>query len=124
MNYQLAISNSPKYIECLPGDSLFSSESDALDALSFCIDNQTRFIMLFEENMSDDFYVLITGVAGAILQKFINYGVIVALIISDEQIKQKRFREMVTEANRGSDFRTFGSREDAEAWFKSFEKAQ
>jgi PadR family transcriptional regulator, regulatory protein AphA len=119
MNFQLTISNNLKYTECLSGDTPFSNESHALEAVAFCHENGTNLLLLFTECLSDDFFKLSTGLAGAIIQKFVNYGIKTALVLGDEAINQGRFAEMVSEANRGNHFRTFPDRLEAESWFAS-----
>lgn len=50
------------------------------------------------------------------LQKFINYHVKVAVIIEDEEVYNYRFKEMIMEANKGNNFRTFKNIAEAERW--------
>jgi len=117
VNYKVTESDGLKYIECVSGDVLFTDESDALEAVVFCHENNTNMLLLFAECISDDFFKLSTGLAGAIIQKLVNYGVQTALVASDEIVNQGKFSEMVSEANRGRQFRTFPNRIDAERWF-------
>lgn len=103
------------YLECLPGEVL-ASEREALELVAACGENGTDRLMLHAGNLTEDFYRLRTGLAGEILQKFGNYRIRVAAVLTPELVNQGRFREMVLEANRGNEFRVFYNREAAERW--------
>ena len=75
--------------------------------------------MLHAENLSADFYDLSSGLAGAILLKFVNYRLKVAVVLTPQLVGQGKFHEMVIETNRGSDFRVFYERASAESWLQS-----
>jgi hypothetical protein len=51
-----------------------------------------------------------------VLQKFVNYAVRLALVLPPEKTGTVKFREMVAESRRGTQFRVFARREDAETW--------
>lgn len=96
-----------------------SSEQDALELVAACGEYNTDRVMLHASNLTDDFYQLRTGLAGAVLQKFANYRIRAAAVLTPELVNQGRFKEMVLEANRGNQFRVFYDRESAEAWLTS-----
>ncbi len=117
MNYHVVEHTQNRYIECLPDGGQIASERDALDLIAACGENQTNRLLLYAGNLADDFYHLKTGLAGTVLQKFTNYWVKVAAVLTPELVNQGRFREMVLEANRSNrDFHVFYDREKAEAW--------
>jgi len=119
MNYTVVEKGSRLYIECLPGEERLASEREALDLVSICGEHGTHLLMLHSENLTADFYNLKTGVAGAILLKFVNYYIKVAAVLTPDLVNQGRFREMVIETNRGSEFRVFYQRDEAEDWLLS-----
>jgi hypothetical protein len=117
MNYRYVEHPQNPYIECLPGDGLLASERDALELVAACGEYQASRLMLHAVNLPDDFYHLRTGLAGAVLQKFANYLLKVAAVLTPELVNQGRFKEMVLEANRGNrGFHVFYDREQAEEW--------
>ncbi len=114
MNYQI-INN--LYLECLLGDGWIEKEADALDLVAACGENRVQRLLLYSENLSDDFYQLKTGLAGAILLKFSTYHIKVAAVLKPEQVNQGRFREMALEANRSNrEFHIFYNRPKAVEW--------
>ena len=104
-----------KFIELIPGQIIIQNEQDTVDVIGMCGVNRTNLVMLYNNNLTDDFFNLKTCIAGNILQKFVQYRVKVAAILSPEKMKG-RFKEMVTEAHSGSDFRVFNDRQKAEEW--------
>lgn len=119
MQVQVIEKNKAKYIECAAAGAPIRSEQDALDLIAACFENNTDLIMLHAEALSDDFLKLSTGLAGQVLQKFINYRIKTAAVVTDEFRIKGRFKELLTESNKGNDFRVFGTIEEAENWLLS-----
>jgi PadR family transcriptional regulator AphA len=118
MEYRIVANGSNKYIECLPGinESLIKGEQDALEWIAKCGEEHIQRLMIHAANLTPDFYQLRTGVAGAILQKFVTYSIKVAAILTPELVNQGKFCEMVLESNRGRHFHVFYAIEEAEQW--------
>lgn len=88
-----------------------------MDIIGICFENRARSVLLYAENLTERFFDLSSGEAGAILQKFRNYRIRVAVVVSPGGSPQSdRFREMVAEERQGDDFRIFDDRDAAEAW--------
>jgi hypothetical protein len=116
MDYSVRGKGNLRYIECIVGQKYVENERDALDLVAACIENDTNRLLLHERNLSPGFFELSTGLAGNILQKFINYSIKVAAVMDTEKISQGRFREMVIEVNQGNHFRVFHSCIEAVEW--------
>jgi PadR family transcriptional regulator, regulatory protein AphA len=116
MNYTLVEKDGKNYLECLPGRARLKDEQSALDLVAACGEYRTNRILLHANNLSKNFFRLRTGVAGAVLLKFVTYSIKVAAVLSPELVHQGKFHDMVIEANRGSQFHVFYEREKAESW--------
>lgn len=116
MNYRLVIRQDKKYIECLPGEQLLDSEREALDLVVACGENETDRLMVHADNLPEAFFRLSTGLAGAIFLKFNLYRIRFAAVLTPELVGDGRFKELVWESNRGSEFRVFYDRQKAEDW--------
>jgi len=103
------------YIEGSSGKELIHNEREAVDVIGFCGEHEATGILLYPENLPEDFFDLKSGQLGAIIQKFVNYYLKVALVLSPEFVKG-RFKEFTAESNQGNHFRTFYRREDAVEW--------
>jgi PadR family transcriptional regulator, regulatory protein AphA len=106
------------YVEGDAAEQFLRTEHDAVELIGLCGEHDTHRLLLHAANLPDQFFDLKSGLAGAILQKFVNYHMKVALIIPPELLKGK-FRDYVLEANRGKHFRSFLTRIEAERWLTS-----
>lgn len=73
-------------------------------------------LMLRQEQLAPAFFDLSSGLAGAVLQKLVNYKIKTAFIVDMNVIKSEKFKEMAAEANQGQQFRFFASEEGAKEW--------
>ena len=70
-------------------------------------------IAIDKDVVSGDFFILSTGMAGEILQKFINYPVKVAVYGDYSHYTSKPLRDFIYEANHGKDFFFVSTKEEA-----------
>ena len=70
-------------------------------------------IVLDKNLVCEDFFILSTGVAGEILQKFINYRVKAAIYGDYSRYTSKRLRDFIYESNNGHDFFFVSTKEEA-----------
>lgn len=70
-------------------------------------------IALAKEAVAEAFFVLSTGLAGEILQKFINYQVKVAIYGDYSGYTSKPLRDFIYESNRGKDVFFVADKEEA-----------
>lgn len=116
MSYRVIEKANKKYIECASIEAQLNTEQDAIELIGACFENNTNLLMFHDEALSEDFFKIRTGLAGKVLQKFADYHVKVAVIITNEQKIKGKFKEVLAESNKGNDFRTFSNIEEAENW--------
>ncbi len=61
-------------------------------------------IAVNKEAITEDFFILSTKLAGEILQKYINYGVRLAIYGDFSKYTSKPLKDFIYESNRGKDF--------------------
>jgi hypothetical protein len=106
-----------KAIEGTPGRAFMTSTEDATLLLEACFSNEVRAAVLYAENLTDAFFDLSSGHAGAILQKLRNYGVRLAVVCPPGAVQHSsRFGEMVAEERQGRSFGVFDTRSAAWEW--------
>lgn len=115
MNYLVSENGGKKYIDAL-GQACLCCQQDALDLVAACGENCIDSLLLHEGNLTPAFFNLKTGLAGEILQKFINYSIKVALVLDLQQVGEGRFKEMLIDNGRSRHFRVFSERNEAEQW--------
>jgi len=78
--------------------------------------HKTHRVLLLAERLPAGFFDLSTGIAGEVVQKFVNYRFCVACVINNPGQYGERFKEFALEAREGQQFRTFVTRESAFVW--------
>lgn len=92
---------------------------DPVAALVACIEQGSRTLLLERDALPASFFDLSSGVAGELAQKLVNYGVRMAAVVPDLAAHSPRFREFVREANTGSQFHFYATREEAIDWLEA-----
>ena len=70
-------------------------------------------IAIAKELVADDFFILSTGMAGEILQKYVNYQAKLAIYGDYSHYTSKPLHDFIYESNKGRDFFFVESREEA-----------
>ena len=74
---------------------------------------QEQNIIISKKLIANDFFILSTGLAGEILQKYINYGGRIAIFGDFSHYTSKPLKDFMYESNRGKD--VFFAATEAEA---------
>ena len=99
-----------RFLEGVPKQSCMLHADDAATVLQECLSQGVDRVMLYSENLPDRFFDLSSGEAGAILQKFRNYNIRLAVVCSSSVQLSRKFGEMVEEERRGRNFGLFEKR--------------
>lgn len=70
-------------------------------------------IIIDKAAVCEDFFILSTGIAGEILQKFINYHVKFAIYGDYSNYTSKPLKDFIYESNNGNDFFFVSTKEEA-----------
>lgn len=93
-------------------EKLITDAQSALDVLmSAKYEAGTKNIVIDKKLVAEDFFILSTGLAGEILQKFINYGGRIAIYGDYSRYTSKPLKDFIYESNKGKDV-FFASSED------------
>lgn len=98
----LGKSNSVVYIES--EDTLIADSQSALDfIMTISYELDCRKIIIDKKNICEEFFKLSSGIAGEVLQKFINYHTRVAIIGDFSKYTSKPLHDFIYECNIGND---------------------
>jgi hypothetical protein len=88
---------------CDPEGAVLASEADALDLIGGLWGIEAEWLALPVARLSPDFLTLRTGLAGAVIQKFVNYRTRLALVgdIDGPVAASKALADFVRESNAG-----------------------
>jgi hypothetical protein len=91
-------------LQCAP-DRKIRTERDAVDLIGEALQSRARLVIVPVECLEPDFFRLRTGIAGAIVQKFVQYRRRLAIVgdVSPYVAGSSAFAAFVVEANRGRD---------------------
>jgi len=116
MHYQVKEMRGYRYLHITSGGSPIVREQDANAIIEWCVEHDTYAVLLDSGLLSDEFVTLRTGLAGAVLQKFINFSIKTAAVIEEGRELPKRFREMVAEYRARKTFGVFTNSDEALDW--------
>lgn len=96
------------------GGRLITGPQDALDlAMTVKYETGAQRIAMDKKNISEDFFILSSGLAGEILQKYINYHIKLAIWGDFSRYTSKPLHDFIYESNEGKDFFFVPTREEA-----------
>jgi hypothetical protein len=87
--------------EVISDDKIINKIEDALDLLGNLYYQGFERIILYEKDITPDFFDLKTGIAGEILQKFSNYRVRLAHVGDFSKFASKSMNDFIYESNKG-----------------------
>lgn len=87
-----------------PHDPRISSERDTMDVIGAALGHKAQWVAIPSARLDQRFFDLSSGLAGAMLQKFVNYDLRVAIIgdISRYTAQSEPLAAFVRESNRGA----------------------
>lgn len=96
------------------GETVITDVQSALDlAMTVKYETGAERIVIDKDVICGDFFVLSTGLAGEILQKYMNYHVKVAVYGDYSHYTSKPLKDFIHESNHGKDFFFVPTKEEA-----------
>ncbi len=96
------------------GKKVIADAQSALDLLMTAkYEVGTKNIIIAKEQVIEDFFVLSTGLAGEILQKYVNYGGRIAIYGDFSCYTSKPLKDFIYESNKGKDVFFVGTEAEA-----------
>ncbi|GKQ35007.1 DUF4180 domain-containing protein [Streptomyces sp. A012304] len=92
-----------RVLRCAPDGPSLDGESAALDLIGDAFGQEAQLVCVPAERVGEEFFRLRSGVAGAIVQKFANYRLRLAVVgdISRQVADSSALRDFVYESNQG-----------------------
>lgn len=95
-------------------EPVIADAQSAIDLLmSAQYDVGSKNIVIPKQLIAEDFFVLSTGLAGEVLQKYVNYGGRMAIYGDYSRYTSKPLRDFMYESNKGRDFFFVSTRDEA-----------
>ena len=113
MNIEKVVENG-KTIAVVSGKKVITDVQSALDLVMIVqYEMNTNQIALDKSAITEEFFILRTGLAGEILQKFVNYQIKCAIYGDYARYTSKPLRDFIYESNQGKDVFFADSRQAA-----------
>lgn len=97
-------------------EPVITDAQSAIDLLmSAQYDVGSKNIVIPKQLVVEDFFVLSTGLAGEVLQKYVNYGGRMAIYGDYSRYTSKPLKDFMYESNKGRDFFFVSTRDEAVA---------
>lgn len=106
-----------RFIEGPPDRPLMSDIENVALLVEACFSHRVSSALLYAPNLTNRFFDLSSGEAGAILQKLRNYRIRLAVVCAPGSVRfSSRFGEMAAEESRTGYFQVFESVQTAREW--------
>lgn len=92
--------NDTQVAEVTSENTIIRSAEDALDLLGNLYYQEFDKIIIYEKNVTPEFFDLKTGIAGEILQKFSNYRIRLAIIGEFDKYQSQSMKDFIFESNK------------------------
>ncbi len=114
MNIELIKQNGVDIAVITSEEKVITDAQSALD-LAMTVRHETgaERIAVDKKAIAEDFFILSTGMAGEILQKYINYHIKAAFYGDYSRYTSKPLRDFIYESNQGKDFFFVSTKEEA-----------
>lgn len=114
MKIEIVEKNGVRYAVICGSEKIITDVPSALDVLmSAKYEADTKNIVISKQLIMDDFFILSTGLAGEILQKYINYGGRIAVYGDYSHYTSKPLKDFIYESNNGRDIFFAATQEEA-----------
>ena len=114
MQTEIITMNHVKAAVIYSGECILRDSQSALDfIMSMKYETGCERIALNKKAIAEEFFILSTGLAGEILQKFINYGIKFAVYGDFSRYTSKPLKDFIYESNHGTDVFFTSDREEA-----------
>lgn len=109
------ITNNNQTIAVVSGDEkIITDTQSALDlVMTVKYETGSNKIVISKKSIAEDFFILSTGLAGEILQKFINYQIKAAIWGDYSRYTSKPLQDFIYESNQGKNFFFVATEEEA-----------
>ena len=113
MKIETHIINNRRIAEVIADDLIIKTTDDGLDLLGNLYYQDFDKIIIYQQNITPDFFDLKNGIAGEILQKFSNYRVRLAIVGNFDQYGNKSIKDFIFESNKGKHINFLNSTDEA-----------
>ena len=114
MDLKTVEKNGKRCVVIQSAETEITNAQSALDLLMRTkYEAETKNVAIDKRLIAEDFFILSTGLAGEILQKYVNYGGRIAIYGDFSHYTSKPLKDFIYESNQGRDIFFTATEEDA-----------
>ena len=113
MELKILAVNHQKIAEVIANGVVINNAQDALDMMVNAGYLDTQSVIMNEKHLDNSFFDLRSGLAGEILQKYVNYKMKLAIMGDFEKYQSDSLNAFIVECNRGNQIFFVSNRETA-----------
>ena len=114
MDLKTVEKNGKRCVVIQGGGTVIANVQSALDLLMRAkYETGTKNLVIDKRLIAEDFFILSTGLAGEILQKYVNYGGRIAIYGDYSHYTSKPLKDFIYESNQGRDVFFTSTEEEA-----------
>lgn len=114
MNIEKVVKNNKTIAQVMGSEKVITDLQSALDLIMTAkYEAETNLIAIDKRAVCEEFFILSTGLAGEILQKFINYQAKIAIFGDYSKYTSKPLKDFIYESNKGKDIFFVSTKEEA-----------
>jgi hypothetical protein len=103
MNIRIEIKDNENIAVISSEEVIINNGQEALDLIARVrYDYGCNKMIINKKNINEDFFELKNGIAGEIMQKYINYGMSLGIVGEFEQYSSKSVKALIYESNKGN----------------------
>ncbi len=114
MNIQYVTVNSKKIAVIETDEKVITDTASALDLMAnIRYEGDTNLLAISKQAIAEEFFILSSGLAGEILQKFVNYRSKLAIFGDFSTYTSKPLKDFIYESNQGNDIYFVPTKDEA-----------
>lgn len=113
MNIQVIPINNSSIAEIISEDIILNSSEEGLELLGNTYYQGFDKLIMYQKNITPEFFDLSTGMAGEVLQKFSTYRVRLAIVGDFSNYTSKSLKDFISESNKQKHINFVSTREKA-----------
>ncbi|HEY1038065.1 MAG TPA: DUF4180 domain-containing protein [Bacteroidia bacterium] len=113
MNIRIISINNSSIAEIISEDIILNSPEEGLELLGNTYYQGFDKLIIYQKNITAEFFDLSTGIAGEVLQKFSTYRVRLAIVGDFSNFASKSLKDFISESNKQKHINFVSTRKEA-----------
>lgn len=119
LKYDVKSTGKISYLHLTASENKLEREKDILDIITALAENNSQFVLLDFEALSEEFFDPKVGLLASLLQKFTMYHIKAGIVIDNINKLKSEFKASIVESEKNQIIKLVNNVKEAEEWFLS-----